>query len=134
LKELHVLNLKDNHLSGNIPDSLSGMTNLEVLDLSQNELSGEIPLSSEKLSFLARFSVAYNQLHGEIPRGGQFLTFPSSSFEGNKGLFSDNVTPRQPQPADEEMTIIGLQFGFGAVTGFLLTVSFCFLSGWVFRK
>jgi Leucine-rich repeat (LRR) protein len=134
LKELHVLNLKDNHLSGNIPDSLSGMTNLEVLDLSQNELSGEIPLSLEKLSFLARFSVASNQLHGEIPRGGQFLTFPSPSFEGNKGLFSDNVTPRQPQPADEEMTIIGLQFGFGAVTGFLLTVSFCFLSGWVFRK
>ncbi|XP_061949168.1 phytosulfokine receptor 1-like [Populus nigra] len=141
LKELHVLKLKENHLSGTIPDSFSGMTSLEVLDLSYNDLSGEIPLSLEKLSFLSKFSIAYNQLQGDIPSGGQFLTFPPSSFEGNKGLRGQQLTPFQPQQAphdvqlaDEEMTIIGLQFGLGVMTGFLFTVTLCFASGWVFAK
>ncbi|KAJ6751268.1 hypothetical protein OIU85_001764 [Salix viminalis] len=129
LKELHVLKLKENHLSGAIPDSFSGMINLEVLDLSYNDLSGEIPLSLEKLSFLSKFSVAYNQLQGDIPAGGQFLTFPPSSFEGNEGLHGRQPTPFQPQQAphdaqlaDEETTIIGLQFGLGVMSGFLFTV------------
>uniref|UniRef100_A0A6N2MAA6 Uncharacterized protein n=1 Tax=Salix viminalis TaxID=40686 RepID=A0A6N2MAA6_SALVM len=141
LKELHVLKLKENHLSGAIPDSFSGMINLEVLDLSYNDLSGEIPLSLEKLSFLSKFSVAYNQLQGDIPAGGQFLTFPPSSFEGNEGLHGRQPTPFQPQQAphdaqlaDEETTIIGLQFGLGVMSGFLFTFTLSFSSGWVFAK
>ncbi|XP_048440803.1 phytosulfokine receptor 1-like [Pyrus x bretschneideri] len=83
LRLLHVLDLNNNRLSGPIPSSLSEMVNLEILDLSHNELSGIIPPSLVDLSFLSKFSVADNELYGVIPTGGQFLTFSSSSFEGN---------------------------------------------------
>ncbi|XP_068333829.1 phytosulfokine receptor 1-like [Pyrus communis] len=83
LKLLHVLDLKFNSLVGSIPSSLSGMSNLETLDLSHNKLSGTIPPLLINLNFLSKFSVADNQLYGVIPAGGQFLTFSSSSFEGN---------------------------------------------------
>ncbi|XVF01538.1 hypothetical protein REPUB_Repub04eG0097600 [Reevesia pubescens] len=139
LRRLHVLNLNENYLSGSIPESLSGMTSLEILDFSHNKLSGEIPNSLVQLSFLSKFSVGYNELYGEIPVGGQFMTFPYSSFEGNNGLCGGSYTPCPLEhsaiasPGDE-MTIVGSQFGFGALTGFLLTVTVCFISGWTFPR
>ncbi|KAF7822693.1 phytosulfokine receptor 2 [Senna tora] len=86
LKALHVLDLSGNNISGMIPSSISEMENLETLDLSNNNLYGTIPPSFNKLTFLSKFSVAYNHLEGSIPTGGQFLSFSSSSFEGNPGL------------------------------------------------
>lgn len=142
LNKLHVLGPQNNHLSGIIPYSLLGLKSLGFMDLSQNELSGEIPMSSQNLSFLQKFNDSNNQLHGEIPTGGQLLTFPRSSFEGNRGLRGGDLPPCQPhqtphtqiQPVDEKMSIIVLQFGFGAVIGFLLTVGLCFKRCWVFLK
>ncbi|KAL3578264.1 hypothetical protein D5086_019768 [Populus alba] len=97
LTKLHIFELKSNFLSGTIPSELSGMTSLETLDLSHNNLSGVIPWSLVNLSFLSKFGVAYNQLRGKIPTGGQFMTFPSSSFEGNH-LCGDHGTPPCPKP------------------------------------
>ncbi|CAK7326923.1 unnamed protein product [Dovyalis caffra] len=96
LAKLHVFELKSNRLSGNIPSELSGMRSLETLDLSHNNLTGDIPLSLVNLSFLSKFSVAYNQLRGKIPTGSQFMTFPNSSFEGNR-LCGDHGTPPCPK-------------------------------------
>ncbi|WCJ18781.1 phytosulfokin receptor 1 [Euphorbia peplus] len=143
LRRLHVLNLNENFLSGRIPDKLSQMTNLEILDLSHNKLSGEIPSSLVRLSFLSKFSVADNQLYGEIPTGGQFMTFPCSSFEGNIGLYDRGVfaschspgllpAPAEVESGSEKMEIIGMQFVIGGATGFVFTVGFCFMSGWVY--
>ncbi|GMJ09818.1 phytosulfokin receptor 1, PHYTOSULFOKIN RECEPTOR 1 [Hibiscus trionum] len=141
LRRLHVLNLNENRLTGSIPESLSGMKSLEVLDLSHNKLSGKIPISLAELSFLSKFSVAYNELNGEIPMGGQFMTFPYSSFEGNGGLCGGPYVACPVQHAaideptgDEGTTVFGPQFGYGVATGFVLTVTVCFMSGWVLPR
>ncbi|GLT26083.1 hypothetical protein SLA2020_011700 [Shorea laevis] len=135
LVRLHVLDLNGNQLTGSIPDSLSRMRNLEVLDLSRNKLPAEIPHSLVELSFLSKFNVAFNQLQWVIPTGGQFMTFSYSSFKGNLGLCGVNYKPckakqtslLQPlSPSDEQMKIVDLNFAFGILTGFLLSVTYCF--------
>ncbi|KAF8389608.1 hypothetical protein HHK36_024127 [Tetracentron sinense] len=137
LKKLHVLDLKENKLSGAIPSELSGMTSLETLDLSHNNLSGIIPPSLVSLNFLSKFSVAYNQLSGKIPSEGQFLTFPNSSFEGNKGLCGDHFylcprdqIPLQPprKPKRNKGVIIGMTVGIGLGTIILLALMFLIMS------
>lgn len=136
LKGLHVMDLKHNSLSGPIPWELSGMTMLEILDLSHNKLSGEIPQSLIELSFLSSFDVSHNELHGEIPTKGQFDTFPTTSFEGNKGLYCHSTSGFMPSPPDEtraqphhqKLEIIGFPFWFGALAGFLITIAICFAS------
>ncbi|KAG4159860.1 hypothetical protein ERO13_D02G199000v2 [Gossypium hirsutum] len=140
LKNLHDLSLEENNLSGSIPESISGMTSLEVLDLSRNNLSGEIPHSLARLSFLSVFNVSYNRLYGDTPSGGQFMTFPESSFDGNQALCPRLLAPCQRKQIPplvspgKKMKIVDWNFGIGAATGFLLTVFFCFKSGWVFPK
>ncbi|KAL7263924.1 hypothetical protein ACSBR1_001974 [Camellia fascicularis] len=137
LKKLHYLVLKCNNLSGNIPEDLSGMTNIETLDLSHNDLSGAIPLSLVNLSFLSVFNVAYNQLYGAIPTGGQFETFPSSSFEGNLGLYGgehssrypiSNQVPQVVSPSKSMWgeIIVKMSFGVGFGIGFGTTFAVMF--------
>ncbi|KAM4110291.1 hypothetical protein ACB094_03G184000 [Castanea mollissima] len=86
LKALIVLNLSSNNFTSHIPSSLGNLIELESLDLSCNSLFGEIPQQLTSLTFLEYLNFSQNQLFGPIPQGGQFLTFQSSSFEGNSGL------------------------------------------------
>ena len=86
LKALIVLNLSSNNFTSHIPSSLGNLIELESLDLSRNSLFGEIPQQLTSLTFLEYLNFSQNQLFGPIPQGGQFLTFQSSSFEGNFGL------------------------------------------------
>lgn len=126
LKQLHVLDLSRNMITGIIPSSISGMGNLETLDLSYNNLHGSIPPSFNQLTFLSKFSVAYNHLDGAIPTGGQFLSFPSSSFEGNPGLCGTiisscasftNMGLRPPTPSHNDS-----KFGRGSILGVTISV------------
>ena len=59
--------LSENGLSGHIPSSLGGLTNLWVLELSDNGFGGAIPSDLGNLSDLRFLNLSYNQLSGSIP-------------------------------------------------------------------
>ena len=121
LRGLRLLNLSNNILTGQIPQGLKNLVNLESLDLSQNKLFGEIPQQLTQLTFLASFNVSNNHLVGPIPQGKQFNTFPSNSFEENKGLCGSPLTKKcqnsevsLPSPSTpEESQNLGSPFQFG---------------------
>ncbi|MED6125530.1 hypothetical protein PIB30_069361 [Stylosanthes scabra] len=66
LDQLRVLSLRNNSLSGTIPD-LSPLKNLKSLFLDRNHFSGTFPLSVLTLHRLVTLSLAHNDLSGPIP-------------------------------------------------------------------
>ncbi|CAI8598758.1 unnamed protein product [Vicia faba] len=62
------------------------MINLESLNLSQNNLVGEIPDTISVLSFLSFLNLSNNNLVGQIPIGTQLQSFDVSCYVGNPGL------------------------------------------------
>jgi hypothetical protein len=86
LVSLRVLNMSHNAFMGKIPSQLGGITDLESLDLSFNQLSGEIPQDLTDLTFLTTLNLSENLLVGKIPQSRQFSTFKNNSFERNLGL------------------------------------------------
>ncbi|MCD7469444.1 hypothetical protein HAX54_008495 [Datura stramonium] len=66
LKNLTIVFLYNNRLSGNIPQSVTSL-NLDVVDLCKNNLTGKIPEDFGKLKKLSRMIVFDNNLTGELP-------------------------------------------------------------------
>ncbi|KAL8199330.1 hypothetical protein R6Q57_012898 [Mikania cordata] len=66
LEKLRVLSLRNNSLSGTIPD-LSTLTDLKTLFLDHNTFSGTFPLSLVALLRLRSLNLARNNLSGQIP-------------------------------------------------------------------
>ena len=67
LTNLEWLFLDDNRLTGPIPSSLGGLANLEWLGLYRNQLTGPIPSSLGGLTNLRYLALFVNQLTGSIP-------------------------------------------------------------------
>ncbi|XP_022137759.1 receptor-like protein 12 [Momordica charantia] len=65
--KLETLDLSDNRLVGEIPNSLGTFENLRSLDLSENELWGSLPNSINNLSLLQILEVSFNNLNGTLP-------------------------------------------------------------------
>jgi Leucine-rich repeat (LRR) protein len=68
LKNLKVLNLSVNDITGTIPNELSDLSHLEELDLSVNRLTGPLPRSIGKLKKLKLFNLNENRLTGSLPK------------------------------------------------------------------
>ncbi|XP_076944030.1 uncharacterized protein LOC143614492 [Bidens hawaiensis] len=67
LKNLRVVSLTGNRLTGAIPASFSELQNLHTLDLSHNKLTGDIPPELASLPDLRVLILSHNNLVGEIP-------------------------------------------------------------------
>ncbi|CBI22006.3 unnamed protein product, partial [Vitis vinifera] len=86
--KLKELNLSSNHLSGEIPTSLSQCIKLQVISLSYNEFTGSIPKGIGNLVELQRLSFRNNNLIGEIPQSLfnisslRFLNLAANQLEG----------------------------------------------------
>ncbi|GLT99972.1 hypothetical protein SLE2022_173730 [Rubroshorea leprosula] len=102
LLELVQLNLSRNQLTGWIPPNIGQMRQLESLDLSWNQLSGQLPWSMSQLYFLGTLNLSYNNFSGRIPTGTQIQTFDASSFIGNPALCGLPLTPTCPDDEKSE--------------------------------
>jgi len=153
LVSLHGLDMSHNNFKGQIPSQLGNLTRLESMDLSCNYLSGEIPQEFTSLTSLSWLNLSHNNLTGTIPQGNQFLTFPSSSFEGNAGLCGIQLSKQCDTPGPDSTTrstlapepntlshdrldaiIFFLFAGLGFGVGFALAIifrSFYHIEGWL---
>ncbi|KAJ4748451.1 Receptor-like protein 12 [Rhynchospora pubera] len=81
------LNLSNNHLIGKIPTEIGRIRSLESLDLHKNNFSGTIPESLSTLNCLEVLNLSYNNLSGRIPTGNQLQTLDDPSiYIGNVHL------------------------------------------------
>ncbi|MEW4922783.1 immunoglobulin domain-containing protein [Algibacter sp. 2305UL17-15] len=62
------IDLSSNNLSGDIPTSIDGLSQLENLNFRSNSLTGFIPAEIGNLSYLSFIDLAINSLSGEIPQ------------------------------------------------------------------
>ncbi|XP_027339767.1 receptor-like protein EIX2 [Abrus precatorius] len=99
LVALASLNLSGNNLTGFIPNNIGHIEMLESLDLSKNHLYGSMPSSFSKLNFLSYMNLSCNNLSGKIPISTQLQSFNASTYVGNNGLCGLPLTNRCPGDA-----------------------------------
>ncbi|KAK9081948.1 hypothetical protein Syun_030930 [Stephania yunnanensis] len=84
---LQQLSLKGNSFRGSIPPSFSSLQGLTFLDLSQNKISGEIPMFLQNLSSsLEYLNLSFNNFEGAMPTQGIFQNASAFSILGNNKL------------------------------------------------
>ncbi|XP_042757653.2 LRR receptor-like serine/threonine-protein kinase EFR [Lactuca sativa] len=94
-KSLEQLIISKNSLSGNIPNSLGELRGLLVLDLSSNQLSGSIPLELQSLNAIKILNLSFNKLEGNVPSNGFFSNLTRVHLEGNPKLCYDSKCTRE---------------------------------------
>ncbi|XP_010685574.2 leucine-rich repeat receptor-like protein kinase TDR [Beta vulgaris subsp. vulgaris] len=99
-KTLSVVELSSNHLSGNMPETVTDCQGVRIIDLSHNNLSGEIPEKLGHSTGLLLLNVSFNDISGSIPEYNSFRLMDSSAFVGNPKLCG---VPLKPCPNSKEI-------------------------------
>ncbi|KAI3897778.1 hypothetical protein MKW92_042105 [Papaver armeniacum] len=133
---LQFFSLGYNRLTGSIPNSFGGLTQIGILDLSHNELEGSVPASLGLLSFLSQLDVSNNHLSGSISSSGQMLTFPAWGFNNNSGPCDGPLPPCSSDtgnsflrlPEEENSSFIDVGFLISGEVGFVVgLIGFCYV-------
>jgi kinase len=66
-KEVQVLHLEMNQITGSIPDSLYNALNLAIFFLHENRMNGTISPNISNLQLLSRFTIDGNLVSGTVP-------------------------------------------------------------------
>ncbi|XP_059629358.1 receptor-like protein EIX2 [Cornus florida] len=88
-KNMQLLNLERNLLSGELPNCWTSWNSLKFINLANNNLSGKIPSSMGSLDFLESLHLRNNSLYGELPLSLQNCTrlvaidFGENEFSGS---------------------------------------------------
>ncbi len=94
LSGLTELDLRDNQLGGKLPPELAGLTGLEELYLSNNRFTGALPASLIALSGLTDLWLHDNQFSGELPAElGALPNLESVTIGGNKFIWAESYPP-----------------------------------------
>ncbi|CDP11202.1 unnamed protein product [Coffea canephora] len=86
--QLFYLNLSNNNLSQQIPPQMGELTRLSTLDLSHNYITGEIPSEFRSLQSLEILDLSHNYLSGFLPKalaelpGSLHINISFNNFEG----------------------------------------------------
>ncbi|PHT62207.1 hypothetical protein T459_33946 [Capsicum annuum] len=116
MKLIHVI-LDHNQLTGEIPESLGSLQNLEILRLDWNSLNGSVPSKLNNLTSLNELYLSNNNLNGSIPdlTGMNLLTYvgmSNNSFNASsvpqwftslpllKTIYMENTTLQGQIPVD----------------------------------
>jgi hypothetical protein len=93
--------LKNNKLSGQIPEDIGSMTSLRRINLGSNQFDGTIPSSLFELSSLISLVLNFNKFRGSLGTGW-------SNFPGMFELYLDHNQFTGTLPAElESLTVLG---------------------------
>ena len=116
LTGLTVLNLHANTLSGSIPSQLEGLTGLTVLNLVANGLTGSIPSQLGELTGLKVLGLGTNSLTGTIPTELGLLTGLT-----RLDLYGNSLSGSIPTQLGELTGLTWLSLGINSLSGSIPT-------------
>jgi Leucine-rich repeat (LRR) protein len=86
LKNLKVLLLNSNQISGTLSPSVSNLAALQQLSLFDNKMVGQVPFDIEKLKNLKEMNVSYNQFSGLVSKDMAKLDVLNMTMINDKGV------------------------------------------------
>ncbi|KAK8277688.1 hypothetical protein V6Z11_D10G291600, partial [Gossypium hirsutum] len=114
LNVLHLADnkLRENKISGRIPDGIGNLINLEFLAIAQNQLSGHIPFDIGRLQKLKIFSADNNFLSGIIPYSIGNLTMLTKL-----GLGVNNLQGNIPSSLGKCLNLLEINISYNNLNG-----------------
>lgn len=92
VSNLHVIDLSENKLSGDLPDVFGSFTGLQTLKIGRNNFSGSLPASFGSITTLNSLDVSQNQFNGPLPENlSDSLESFNASYNKLSGVVPENL-------------------------------------------
>lgn len=92
VSNLHVIDLSENKLSGDLPDVFGSFTGLQTLKIGRNNFSGSLPASFGSITTLNTLDVSQNQFNGPLPENlSDSLESFNASYNKLSGVVPENL-------------------------------------------